>query len=53
MGSKIYCANVGDSRAVFFYRSADLWYNRALSFDHKPNKTLEAKRILDAGGRVE
>ncbi|CAD8141043.1 unnamed protein product [Paramecium octaurelia] len=53
MGSKIFCANVGDSRAVFFYRSGDAWFNRALSFDHKPNKSIELKRILGQGGRVE
>ncbi|CAD8058564.1 unnamed protein product [Paramecium sonneborni] len=53
MGSKIYCANVGDSRAVFFYKLEDTWFNRALSFDHKPNKLIEHKRIIGQGGRVE
>ncbi|CAD8057597.1 unnamed protein product [Paramecium sonneborni] len=53
IGSKIYCANVGDSRAVYFYKSQELWYNRPLSYDHKPNKTFELKRIIKYGGRVE
>ncbi|CAD8055375.1 unnamed protein product [Paramecium sonneborni] len=52
-GSRIYCANVGDSRAVYFYKSEELWYNRPLSYDHKPNKTFELKRIIRYGGRVE
>ncbi|CAD8150258.1 unnamed protein product [Paramecium pentaurelia] len=51
--SRIYCANVGDSRAVYFYKFQDLWYNRPLSYDHKPNKTFELKRIIKLGGRVE
>lgn len=41
MGYKIFSANVGDSRACFYYKSGELWYNRPLSFDHKPNKILE------------
>ncbi|CAD8132093.1 unnamed protein product [Paramecium octaurelia] len=53
IGSRIYCANIGDSRAVYFYKSQDLWYNRPLSYDHKPNKTFEYKRIMKFGGRVE
>ncbi|CAD8138133.1 unnamed protein product [Paramecium octaurelia] len=51
--SRIYCANLGDSRAVYLYKFQDLWYNRPLSYDHKPNKNFELKRILRLGGRVE
>ena len=47
--SKIYCANVGDSRAVACYAGkAD-----ALSIDHKPSSDQESKRIVAAGGWVE
>jgi protein phosphatase 2C family protein 2/3 len=47
--NKIYCANVGDSRAVAcFGGRAD-----ALSIDHKPSSDIESKRIVAAGGWVE
>lgn len=44
----IYCANVGDSRAVASINCECV----PLSLDHKPENPLELKRILDAGGYV-
>jgi len=46
---KIYCGNVGDSRAIASVRGRV----QQLSYDHKPNNELEAKRIIAAGGWVE
>jgi serine/threonine protein phosphatase PrpC len=31
----LYCANLGDSRAVIFSRAGEKWQCRPLSFDHK------------------
>lgn len=48
-GNKLYCGNVGDSRAVACVAGkAD-----PLSLDHKPSNDLESKRIVAAGGWVE
>lgn len=44
----IYCANVGDSRAVASINCECV----PLSQDHKPENPLELKRILAAGGYV-
>jgi protein phosphatase 2C family protein 2/3 len=41
--------NVGDSRAIASVRGRV----QQLSYDHKPNNELEAKRIIAAGGWVE
>uniref|UniRef100_T1IP45 protein-serine/threonine phosphatase n=1 Tax=Strigamia maritima TaxID=126957 RepID=T1IP45_STRMM len=46
---KIYCGNVGDSRAI---ASAGGLVHQ-LSFDHKPSNEAETKRIIAAGGWVE
>ncbi|CAG2178841.1 unnamed protein product, partial [Oppiella nova] len=47
--NKIYCGNVGDSRAVAsFGGRVD-----ALSLDHKPSNEMESRRICAAGGWVE
>lgn len=46
---KIYCGNVGDSRAIASVRGRV----QNLSYDHKPNNETETKRILAAGGWVE
>uniref|UniRef100_A0A183EST0 protein-serine/threonine phosphatase n=1 Tax=Gongylonema pulchrum TaxID=637853 RepID=A0A183EST0_9BILA len=46
---KIYCGNVGDSRAVASVCGTAL----PLSFDHKPANENEARRIIAAGGWVE
>ncbi|GMT18601.1 hypothetical protein PFISCL1PPCAC_9898 [Pristionchus fissidentatus] len=45
----IYCANVGDSRAVISKNGRAV----PLSYDHKPANENEAKRIVAAGGWVE
>lgn len=47
--NRIYCGNVGDSRAVASINGRV----QELSFDHKPSNELEAKRIVAAGGWVE
>jgi serine/threonine protein phosphatase PrpC len=56
---KLYVANVGDSRAVLCCssnssNSSTGSSSRAvdLSFDHKPNKPEERRRIQELGGRV-
>ncbi|XP_069696175.1 probable protein phosphatase 2C T23F11.1 isoform X2 [Periplaneta americana] len=47
--NKLYCANVGDSRAI-----ASVGGNvDVLSLDHKPGNDTEIKRIQAAGGWVE
>lgn len=48
-GNQLYCANVGDSRAVACIKGKD----HPLSSDHKPNNPMESMRIKDAGGWVE
>ncbi|XP_025419332.1 probable protein phosphatase 2C T23F11.1 [Sipha flava] len=44
----IYCANVGDSRAIASVNGLV----EPLSYDHKPNNELETKRIEAAGGFI-
>lgn len=48
-GNKIFCANVGDSRAVLSVRGVV----DQISFDHKPGNDIETRRIISAGGWVE
>lgn len=48
----IYCANVGDSRAVLGRKSCGIWSVCHLSWDHKPEDPVEQQRILDCGGEV-
>lgn len=48
IGSKLYIANVGDSRAVMSRGGKAI----ALSIDHKPNRPEERERIENAGGVV-
>lgn len=47
--NKIYCGNVGDSRALASRRGAV----EQLSYDHKPSNEEETRRIIAAGGWVE
>ena len=60
-GQELYTANVGDSRAIICFQEleSNIMYNcveiqaRAISRDHKPDDAVEARRILQNGGRIE
>lgn len=47
--NRIHVANAGDSRAILIQRGGKV---KSLSFDHKPSREDEGKRIRDLGGRV-
>lgn len=49
-GNKLQVANAGDCRAVICH---DKGLARALTIDHKPDWSLEKKRIEKLGGKVE
>jgi len=53
IGTHLWCANVGDSRAILGKCRNNYWTAFPLSDDHKPNKPEERERILKYGGRVE
>lgn len=53
LGKNLYCANLGDSRAVMATLKNDTLIPVALSKDHKPDNEEEKKRILNCNGRVE
>lgn len=52
---KLYCCNVGDSRAVVGKKDSKTgtWKAQAVSNDHKPSVPSEAERILRNKGRVD
>lgn len=50
---KIYCSNVGDSRAIICKCKNNSWSAVPLSRDQKPDDPMEMQRILKNGGRVE
>lgn len=52
---RLFCANVGDSRALLgkYNRTAAKWECIPLSRDHKPIEVDEAKRISRYGGRID
>ena len=63
-GKRLWCANIGDSRALLAReiqsqdngkggRGSNHWMSIALSRDHKPNEADESSRIALSGGRVE
>lgn len=53
-GSKVFCGNVGDSRAVLYsHVKKNNFKITPLSEDHKPGMPNEKKRIESVGGRVE
>ena len=55
IGSKIICANIGDSRAILVYSNSQNLFNTKifpLSLDSKPNLPSELKRIINCGGEV-
>lgn len=47
--NKLFCGNVGDSRAISSVRGCV----EVLSQDHKPNNESESRRIIAAGGWVQ
>jgi serine/threonine protein phosphatase PrpC len=53
--SKLISANIGDSRAVIgrIDESTSTWLSYNLTRDHKPTDKDEAKRILNASGRIQ
>lgn len=54
-GRKLWCANVGDSRAILARLSPEdssAWTSIPLSRDHKPDDEDEGKRIIACGGRI-
>ena len=53
--SKLISANIGDSRAVIgrFDECTSKWSSWNLTRDHKPTDKDEAKRILNASGRIQ
>lgn len=50
IGSKIYVANVGDSRLIGSYHGGKEY--KAVSRDHKPCDKAEYERVMKAGGQV-
>ena len=47
---KVYCANIGDSRAIL---SRGFGQEKvSISLDHKPSELSEKNRIIKAGGKV-
>ena len=51
--NKIFCANTGDSRALIVKYQNNVWNFLPLSNDHKPDKIVEKKRILQNKGEVD
>ena len=49
-GDVCYCANVGDSRAIYSEKGSEIV--KQLSVDHKPETKSERDRITKAGGSV-
>lgn len=47
--NKIYVASAGDSRCILILRNGEC---KPMSFDHKPEDTIERQRITKAGGRI-
>ena len=49
---KLYCINLGDSRAVLGSEKKDKKVATEMSIDHKPSRDDELKRIIEKGGEV-
>lgn len=51
---KLYCANVGDSRAIIGRKDhKGNWMVQPISNDHKPSTPSEADRIVRCKGRID
>ena len=48
----IICSNIGDSRAILIKEEKGKYYHENLSYDHKPSKEEERKRIEECGGEI-
>ena len=48
----LFCANIGDSRAVLGRADGEAVFAIDLSSDHKPNRKDESDRIISHGGRI-
>jgi serine/threonine protein phosphatase PrpC len=62
IGTDLYCANIGDSRAVLASMKVSptlkeydgkYWVATPISRDHKPDDEFEMQRILKSGGRID
>ena len=53
IGSTLYCANLGDSRAIQGKQIHSQNRLEELSIDQKPDNEQEYNRIINHGGRVE
>jgi serine/threonine protein phosphatase PrpC len=54
LGQKLFCSNVGDSRAIVVKKTPDgKMIAQAVSRDQKPCQPDEAKRIIESGGRID
>jgi serine/threonine protein phosphatase PrpC len=51
--SKVYIANVGDSRTIVIRERDNNWTCKQLSRDHKPTEKDEYNRIIEADGEIE
>ena len=51
-GNKVFCANVGDSRAIIGKKS-NKWEVVNISEDHKPGLPSERERVIKGGGRID
>jgi len=53
MKKRLYCANVGDSRAILAIQDENQsLIAKAISRDHKPTESDERTRIIQTGGRI-
>lgn len=53
IGTKLFCVNLGDSRAITGRYEHFNWKSSSLSKDHKPNMEKERERIENSKGRIK
>mmetsp|Transcript_37223 Transcript_37223/g.35852 ORF Transcript_37223/g.35852 Transcript_37223/m.35852 type:complete len:231 (-) Transcript_37223:56-748(-) len=54
LGQKLFCSNVGDSRAIVVKKTPEgKMLAQAISRDQKPSQPDEAHRIVTSGGRID